>query len=719
MKLTLSVRSFHVPATPGTCAWPPSVPFRSHFAGDARHLGGERPQLVDHPVDRLGERRDLALGVDRDLPAQVAVGDGGGHGGEAPDLSRQVRGHLVDVLGQPLPRTRDALDLGLPTEHALGADLAGDAGDLGRERAQLVDHRVDRVLELEDLPAGVDRDLLRQVATGDGGRDLRDVADLVGQVRGHEVDRVGQVPPRPGYACDLGLAAELALGPDLARDAGYLVGERRELVDHRVDGPLELEDLALDVDGDLLAQVAVGDGGRHLGDVADLVGQVAGHEVDVVGQVLPRPGDAGDIRLAAEDPFGADLARDAGDLGGERGQLVDHRVDGALQLEDLASRVDGDLLREVALGDGGRHLGDVADLVGQVRGHEVDVVGQVLPRPGDTRHLGLAAEDPLGADLACDAGDLGRERAQLVDHRVDRVLELEDLALDVDGDLLAQVAVGDGGRHLGDVADLVGEVRGHEVDRVGEVLPRSGDSADLRLAAELALGADLAGDAGHLGGEARELIDHRVHGRADPGELALDRPPLDLERHLLAQVALGYGDDHARDLGRRTNQVVDQPVDRFDRRAPPAADAVEPRSLGHPALAADDLGDADDLRLERRVARRQFVEGRLEPADLVLAAGGKPNLEVAGRRGPQCAASSLPSAGSPDRASRPEPFLGASRRVVAIPVGGLDSDPPLSLSDRRLRHVCPQILSLDPCGLHAARDESACGYPPRPVFKPD
>ena len=26
MKLTLSVKSFHVPATPGTCAWPPSLP---------------------------------------------------------------------------------------------------------------------------------------------------------------------------------------------------------------------------------------------------------------------------------------------------------------------------------------------------------------------------------------------------------------------------------------------------------------------------------------------------------------------------------------------------------------------------------------------------------------------------------------------------------------------------------------------------------------------
>ena len=49
----------------------------------------------------------------------------------------------------------------------------------------------------------------------------------------------------PGHAGDLGLAAELALGADLAGDAGYLVGERRELVDHRVDGLLELGDLAL------------------------------------------------------------------------------------------------------------------------------------------------------------------------------------------------------------------------------------------------------------------------------------------------------------------------------------------------------------------------------------------------------------------------------------------------------------------------------------------
>ena len=44
------------------------------------------------------------------------------------------------------------------------------------------------------------------------------------------------------------------------------------------------------------------------------------------------------VRLAAELAFGADLLRDARDLARERVELIDHRVDGVLQLEDLALR---------------------------------------------------------------------------------------------------------------------------------------------------------------------------------------------------------------------------------------------------------------------------------------------------------------------------------------------------------------------------------------------
>ena len=301
-----------------------------------------------------------------------------------------------------------------------------------------------------------------------------------------------------------------------------------------------------DVDRDLLRQVAAGDGGRDLGDVAHLRGQVAGHEVDVVGQVLPGAGDARHLRLAAELAFGADLARDARHFRGEGVELVHHRVDGVLELEDFAAHVDGDLARQVAARHGGGHLGDVAHLVGEVAAHGVDRVGQVLPGAGDAGHDRLAAELAFGADLARDARHFRGERAQLVDHRVDGFLELQDLAAHVDRDLLRQVAVGDRDRHLGDVAHLGGQVGGHRVDALGEVLPHAGHLAHLRLAAELALGADLARHARHLRGEHAELLDHRVDDAGRAQELALQRPAVDVELHGLQQVALRHGGDRAR-----------------------------------------------------------------------------------------------------------------------------------------------------------------------------
>ena len=129
-----------------------------------------------------------------------------------------------------------------------------------------------------------------------------------------------------------------------------------------------------------------------------------------VGQVLPRPADALDVRLAAEDALGADLAGDARHLVGERRELVDHRVDRVGERGDLAASLDGDLARQVAVRDGRRHVGDVAHLGRQVVRHEVHRVGEVLPRAADVLHVGLAAEDAFGADLAGDAGHLGCER---------------------------------------------------------------------------------------------------------------------------------------------------------------------------------------------------------------------------------------------------------------------------------------------------------------------
>src|SRR5262249_1300881 len=147
-------------------------------------------------------------------------------------------------------------------------------------------------------------------------------------------------------------------------------------------------------------------------------------------------------------------------------------VDGVFQVENLALDVDGDFAGKIAVGHGLGDVGDVADLAGQVRGHEVHGVGEVLPRAGGVTPIGLAAKLAFGAHSPGHAHYFRRERPVLVHHCVDRVLELEDLAADVDGDLLGEVAGGEGFGHFGDVAHLAGEVAGHEVHVVGEVFPR-------------------------------------------------------------------------------------------------------------------------------------------------------------------------------------------------------------------------------------------------------
>ena len=178
IELTLSVRSFHVPATPWTSAWPPSLPSVPTSRATRVTSRRERVELVDHRVDRVLLLEELALDVDGDLLAQVALRDRRRDLGDVPGAVGEVARHRVDVVGQVLPDPGDALDLGLAAELALGADLVGDPRHLAGERVELVDHRVDRVLELEDLAPDVDRDLPAQVAVRDGRRDVGDVADL-------------------------------------------------------------------------------------------------------------------------------------------------------------------------------------------------------------------------------------------------------------------------------------------------------------------------------------------------------------------------------------------------------------------------------------------------------------------------------------------------------------------------------------------------------------
>src|SRR5205807_1470905 len=119
----------------------------------------------------------------------------------------QIDDHLVDAVGQVLPASRHPRHVRLTAELALRTDFTGDTGHFRGEGAQLVDHLVDRLLEVEDLPLGGDGDLPRQVAARDRRGDQRDVAYLVGQVAGQHVHVVGQVLPDAGDAANVRLSA--------------------------------------------------------------------------------------------------------------------------------------------------------------------------------------------------------------------------------------------------------------------------------------------------------------------------------------------------------------------------------------------------------------------------------------------------------------------------------------------------------------------------------
>src|SRR5262249_24437873 len=156
--------------------------------------------------------------------------------------------------------------------------------------------------------------------------------------------------PRSRYAGDLGLAAEFSLGADFTRYPRNFGRKAVELVHHRIDGFLELEDFAFDVDGDLAGEVPAANGSGHLGNVSDLPGEIRRHEVDVVREVLPGTGHAPNHRLTTQLAFGADFARYPRHFRGEPVELIHHGVEGVFEFQDLTLDVHRDFLGKIPIG---------------------------------------------------------------------------------------------------------------------------------------------------------------------------------------------------------------------------------------------------------------------------------------------------------------------------------------------------------------------------------
>ena len=154
-------------------------------------------------------------------------------------------------------------------------------------------------------------------------------------------------------------------------------------------------------------------------------------------------------------------------------QVPDHLVGGVLEHGDLTARLHLDLLGQIPLGHGGRHVGDRAHLRREVGRELVHVVGEVLPGSRRAGHARLSAQLPFHAHLARHRGHLIREGGERVDHRVDRVRQLRDLPLGLQGELPPEIAVRDPRHDPRDSPHLPGEVGGHGVHVVGEILPHA------------------------------------------------------------------------------------------------------------------------------------------------------------------------------------------------------------------------------------------------------
>src|ERR1700738_483632 len=126
IELTESVRFFQVPATPGTTAWPPSLPSvptsrATRVTSEAKPFSWSTIVLIVSLSSRIS-------------PLTSTV-----------------------ILRERSPRATAVVTSA--TQRTCAPALAGHAAHLGRKRVQLVHHRVDGVFQLENLALDVDGDL--------------------------------------------------------------------------------------------------------------------------------------------------------------------------------------------------------------------------------------------------------------------------------------------------------------------------------------------------------------------------------------------------------------------------------------------------------------------------------------------------------------------------------------------------------------------------------
>ena len=134
MEFTESVRSFHVPATPLTSAWPPSLPSVPTSRATRVTSRRERVELAHHGVHHFGGTQELtfqrpSVHLQRHRLGQIALGD---RADDAGDLGRglhQIGDETVDASIRR-PCAAHVAEAGTLVDFPLLADRAADSVEL-------------------------------------------------------------------------------------------------------------------------------------------------------------------------------------------------------------------------------------------------------------------------------------------------------------------------------------------------------------------------------------------------------------------------------------------------------------------------------------------------------------------------------------------------------------------------------------------------------------
>src|SRR5205807_9279563 len=132
-------------------------------------------------------------------------------------------------------------------------------------------------------------------------------------------------------------------------------------------------------------------------DVAHLAGSAPSHRVDRVSKGLPGACHSRTVRVATQPYLCTNFTGHARHFAGEPIQLIYHRVESFLELQDFAADIYCDLPRKVATRNRSCDFCNVSHLTRQVAGHEVHVIGEIFPSTAHTGHLRLPTKLTVGA----------------------------------------------------------------------------------------------------------------------------------------------------------------------------------------------------------------------------------------------------------------------------------------------------------------------------------